>query len=89
MLFFKMSVSYKVTEIGILMDMNLFIFGFYFSTMVYLYEFENDLQNKDVILKKCVTWISAHNLNMESNNVGIEDENLFIIEYPQYKSVHI
>ena len=37
----------------------------------------------------CKIRITAVDLNMESNYIGINDEYLFIIEYPQYKYVRI
>ena len=44
-----MRVGFEVTKFGILIDMNLFIFRFYFFTMANLYELENDLQKKDAL----------------------------------------
>ena len=37
----------------------------------------------------CKKRITAHNLNLKSNSIGIEDEYIFIIEYPRYKYVRI
>ena len=37
----------------------------------------------------CKLRITAHNLNMESTAIAIEDEYRFITEYPRYKYVRI